>query len=201
VFHDTGFPFLDGLKDCANESGEDGGPRGDGKALAKTEEAPQALPEGIRSMTPEMLDFLKRVHVNFFPFETPSFYIDVFPDPFLHTNSRMSFQSVFDSLRGIVGYSLWRRKQSFSLNWVGREVLEYKENGLVLQFDVTYDVSGREIRFCEDLLFPLRGGEISVSDLDHPYPDSPKRVEIIANIKEALEKLGQIPISERAKRT
>jgi hypothetical protein len=66
VFHDTGFPFLDGLKDCANESGEDGGPRGDGKALAKTEEAPQALPEGIRSMTPEMLDFRKMKHVSFY---------------------------------------------------------------------------------------------------------------------------------------
>jgi hypothetical protein len=112
----------------------------------------------------------------------------------------MSFRSIFDSLRCIVGYSLWKRKQSFSLNWVGREVLEYRENGLVLQFDVEYDVSGREIHFCEDLLFPLRGGELSFSDLGHPYPDSPKRVEIVANIKAALEKLGQIPISESSKK-
>jgi hypothetical protein len=40
----------------------DGEPKGDGKALAKTEEAPQALPEGIRSMTPEILDFRKMKH-------------------------------------------------------------------------------------------------------------------------------------------
>ncbi len=37
-------------------------PRWDGKALAKTEEAPQALPEGIQSLTPEMLDLRKMKH-------------------------------------------------------------------------------------------------------------------------------------------
>ena len=40
----------------------DNEPRGNGKALAKTEEAPQSLPEGIRSLTPEMLDFRKMKH-------------------------------------------------------------------------------------------------------------------------------------------
>jgi hypothetical protein len=59
---------LDVSKPCADRSAGDGGPfavvkgepRGDGKALAKTEEAPQALPKGTRSLTPEMLDFRKK---------------------------------------------------------------------------------------------------------------------------------------------
>ena len=51
-----------------------GEPRGDGKALAKTEEAPQALPEGIRSMTPGIPDFRKMKH------RTP--FVPFFPDPF-----------------------------------------------------------------------------------------------------------------------
>jgi hypothetical protein len=70
VFHVAGLPILDGLKFCVNRSEGDGQqiavvngePRGDGKALAKTEEAPQALPEGIRSLAPEMLDFRKMKH-------------------------------------------------------------------------------------------------------------------------------------------
>ncbi len=62
MFHDTGFPFLDGLKPYADRSGGDGEPRGDGKALAKTEEAPQALADCIRSLTPDILDLRKMKH-------------------------------------------------------------------------------------------------------------------------------------------
>ena len=70
MFHCAGFPLLDGLKPCAGRSGGDGAPfavvsgepRGDGKGLAKTEEALQALPGGIRSLTPEILNFRKLNH-------------------------------------------------------------------------------------------------------------------------------------------
>jgi hypothetical protein len=68
VFHVVGFPFLVGSKTCADRSGGDGEPRGDGKALAKTQEAQLALPEGIRSLTPEMLDFSKMKHRTLFMF-------------------------------------------------------------------------------------------------------------------------------------
>ena len=62
VFPVAGFPFSDVSKPWADRSAGEGGPRGDSKAPAKTEEHSQALPEGIRRMTPEIQDFRRMKH-------------------------------------------------------------------------------------------------------------------------------------------